>query len=789
MNTLELLNQKYDDSYLEIALEQYLRFKQTDAYEEQYKYDALEELNHIISEKTISQENIVDVIKIYQKHNPQTGSFVHWSSLKDLLDFTEVKPERASYLLNRLFDDNLPLKDRIEEFYNEGKAYNSIVKFGTPLFGYLLAGYNRKEYPIYKDGVFNEFIKALQIEEKPVNISDKYELYDRLCHEIRDLLRESGEPQAGVLDAQDFTYCISGYDGLKVNIAVSYLHNSAKRLHNFKGNPSEFLEVIKQLDRTYLQTQHSNYKNTEKVNRIRYEILDAILSGQDPSLEDVQKIEKRVSRDYEKDILHAWNDFTILFPIYYNQYKEKIKSEMKKIHAVIRDTFKDQSFHKDKAIFDFMGPQNFGSSRCWLAVYPTEKKSHKEAAQLFLMIDEVNIAYGYNLGSGLKGQTPIDDLEIDHEIHDFSYDKMISKYKEVYPQFQEENAINAVMDGDGQEGTVPGVNTVEPEQIDIPDLDNMPLEIPEVNFANEIQVNNLYFSNLETILQQTKTALKNRKHIIFTGPPGTGKSKLAKAICEQLEVEYRMATGSSDWSTFDTIGGYRPKKDGDLYFSPGLFLNCFKDQISHQPMNQWLIIDEINRADIDKAFGPLFSALAGDPVTLTFQSESGRPVVLRPQEENEDLQSINDYEYVIPKDWRMIGTMNTLDKASLYEMSYAFMRRFAFIPVPVPKKIDDTLVKYYLDVWGVEDHNNLSIIVSNIWRTVNQYRQIGPAIIEDIVRYLEVDFDVSSAVSLFVIPQLEGMMNDEIENLIEQMNEIDGLNQDRLKVFAGDFFQ
>src|SRR5205085_1299937 len=77
-------------------------------------------------------------------------------------------------------------------------------------------------------------------------------------------------------------------------------------------------------------------------------------------------------------------------------------------------------------------------------------------------------------------------------------------------------------------------------------------------------------------------------------------------------------------TTFDTIGGYVPELAGGLTFEPGVVLRALKQ-------GGWLIIDEMNRADIDKAFGPLFTLLAGsggdakETVTLPYR-ESGKHV-------------------------------------------------------------------------------------------------------------------------------------------------------------------
>ena len=318
------------------------------------------------------------------------------------------------------------------------------------------------------------------------------------------------------------------------------------------------------------------------------------------------------------------------------------------------------------------------------------------------------------------------------------------------------------------------------------DKEDNTFEIPTVEFDRDIDIEKLHFEDKELIISQVKAALSKGKNIIFTGPPGTGKSKLAKEICNSFGAEYIMTTATSDWSTYETIGGYRPNPDGTLAFNQGLFLNCFKEAKTNRPLNKWLIIDEMNRADIDKAFGALFSALTGDPITLNFKSETGERVLVKPQS-HESLIIPSDHEYIIPQDWRLIGSINTFDKASLYEMSYAFMRRFAFIPIGIPRDINEELVNSYLPLWGIEEYNYSSTLTT-IWRYINEYRQIGPAIIEDIAHFTQESMDFTSAVILYVLPQFEGLMDEEILTFIEKLGGVEEIDKSRLLHFAIDFF-
>lgn len=322
--------------------------------------------------------------------------------------------------------------------------------------------------------------------------------------------------------------------------------------------------------------------------------------------------------------------------------------------------------------------------------------------------------------------------------------------------------------------------------IEEPVAEEYQVEIPSVDFTREVEINGLHFEGKDLILKQVKTALSKGKNIILIGPPGTGKSKMAKEICRSFDVGYEMTTATSDWSTYETIGGNRPNSDGTLSFQQGLFLNCFKDSKTNKLLNKWLIIDEMNRADIDKAFGAMFSALTGDKINLSFQGKSGQNISVIP-EKHVDHVIPNDYEYIIPEDWRLIGTMNTIDKASLYEMSYAFMRRFAFIPVGVPKGISEELVDSYLPLWGIHEYN-YSEVLAQVWAYINDYRQIGPAIIEDLAKFTVEDGDFTSAVILYVLPQFEGLQDYEITEFVDKLGQLDGIEKDRLMEFTRDFF-
>lgn len=314
------------------------------------------------------------------------------------------------------------------------------------------------------------------------------------------------------------------------------------------------------------------------------------------------------------------------------------------------------------------------------------------------------------------------------------------------------------------------------------------IELTPIDFAKPLDFSSLYFEDINILKKQISTALKSGKSIILIGPPGTGKSKLAKSIAKSYGVKSKMVTAMSDWSSYDTIGGYKPSKDGSLYFEEGIFLSSLKDSLGKNK-NQWLIIDEINRADIDKAFGPFFSALSGDDIELGLKDRESRNIELLLEENLDEDTKVEDNQYIIPRDWRIIGTMNTFDKTSLYEMSYAFMRRFAFIPVAIPRNIDSALIEELLSLWDIEVENRDHQYIAELWKTINKYRKIGPAIVEDIAKFIELGGDYTSSIVIYILPQLEGLFDDRISNYFKDLKKLEFINDvEILEESIEDFF-
>lgn len=184
---------------------------------------------------------------------------------------------------------------------------------------------------------------------------------------------------------------------------------------------------------------------------------------------------------------------------------------------------------------------------------------------------------------------------------------------------------------------------------------------------------------------QVKSALLAKRNIIFVGPPGVGKTTLARSIAALLgdvelsddafrtvpvqnqktrvftgEQRFIRVQGSPDLTSEDLLGDIDPIKA--LEFGP-TSIEAFSPGKIFRANNGILFFDEVNRCS-SKLQNALLQAL------------------------QEKIVTIGSYDVDFSADFLFIGTMNPSDN-STEELSSVFLDRFDLIYLTYPESEDD----------------------------------------------------------------------------------------------------
>ena len=342
----------------------------------------------------------------------------------------------------------------------------------------------------------------------------------------------------------------------------------------------------------------------------------------------------------------------------------------------------------------------------------------------------------------------------------------------------------------------------------------------KVDYSVDYEELSKYYSTTEDTINQTVTHLKSGRNIMLYGDPGTGKTALANLLLSQLcgvnEAKdgsmipnYSIVTANAEWSNFEVIGGISPDDSGGYYFKDGYVADAAKNcEKTMQEVGKphYLVIDEFNRANIDEAFGKLFTVFEyrDKQALLTAKETGGAP-------------------FMMPPEFRIIGTMNTQDKNTLFNVGHALMRRFAFVEIGLPDREDEysrmpifvfnKLTKlgiaperpdededwYAKEMFDFYDTEGIMFKAFNkfmnfleeeelpqsrddeIARGVRTYRKIGPAVIIDSmltvfnsIGQYDLDRALGDVIKSNIMPALEGLERNELKCLMLKSQEVLG---------------
>lgn len=301
---------------------------------------------------------------------------------------------------------------------------------------------------------------------------------------------------------------------------------------------------------------------------------------------------------------------------------------------------------------------------------------------------------GFAPGEGARLEIPTLDLMAWYYRYELFAERL--SYSELRAKFVEEFSLNEMelslvfTEPDEPEAAMDGFYTTSTDKEDIaryvaekadtgaPDLTYADTKEPLSQDERDVIVKSTLkttYSMFDTDIDPREDAIEaitedNERNLLMVGPPGTGKTHESFEIANDIGEETFFFQFHESYSYEDFVEAYEPTPaaGGGVEFeavAKGFRKACEAAAETNEYV--FVVLDEINRANVSRVFGELFSLI------------EYRESITEKGVEQRMLYS--DKPLVIPNNLVIMATMNNLDK-STEDMEFALRRRFAQITVP-----------------------------------------------------------------------------------------------------------